>query len=81
MTQSTPTQSNINYQLFLQNVIYESPDGGKTVRIRRQWSRDSAPLEFQLLDLLDMLYYCQQDTNLSELINQAFVYFNLKYKG
>lgn len=81
MTQSTRTQYKVDYQQFLQDVIYESPDGGETIRVKRhQWIK-SPPAQFQLLDLLDMLYYSQHDQGLADLLNQSTIYFNLKYRG
>ena len=63
----------------LKDLIYESPDGGKTVRIRRssQWDK-SKYSEHQLLELLDLLYASETDSELKDLLNQAFVYWHLK---
>lgn len=77
MTQSMATP----YSKHLQDVIYESPDGGKTIRVRRQWCSKSHISDFQMLDILDILHYSQQDPELNDMVNQLFVYFNLKYKG
>lgn len=74
-------QSNLDYSVFLKDVIYESPDSGKTVRIRRRFGADTECSDFQLLDLLDLLYYSQTDPNLRDMMDAMFVYFNLKYKG
>lgn len=81
MTQSMAKQSNLAYSVFLQDVIYESPDNGKTVRIRRRHGVKSDYTQFQLLDLLDLLHYSQYDPALKDMMDQMYMYFNLKYKG
>ena len=61
------------------DLIYESPDGGKTVRIRRasQWDKTKYS-QHQLVDLLDLLHASEEDSELKDLLNQAFVYWHLK---
>jgi hypothetical protein len=63
----------------LKDLIYESSDGGQTVRIRRgdQWDKTKYS-QHQLLDLLDLLWASETDSNLKDLLNQAFVYWHLK---
>jgi len=63
----------------MQDLIYESPDGGRTVRIRRsrQWDKTKYS-EHQLLDLLDLLHASETDSELRDLLDQAFVYWHLK---
>lgn len=74
-------QSNISLNKHLQNVIYESPDNGKTIRVRRQWETKGHISDFQMLDLLDILHYSENDAVLKSMVEQMFVYFNLKYRG
>ena len=68
----------ITQDRFMQDLIYESPDGGRTVRIRRsrQWGRTKYS-EHQLIDLLDLLHASETDSELRELLDQAFVYYYL----
>ena len=65
---------------FMQDLIYESPDGGRTVRIRRsrQWDKTKYT-QHQLLDLLDLLHASETDSELREILDQAFVYYYLKH--
>lgn len=77
MTQSMATP----YSKHLQDVIYESPDGGKTIRVRRQWDSKSHVSDFQMLDILDIMHYSEKDSVLKDMVEQMFMYFNLKYRG
>jgi hypothetical protein len=71
-----------DYREFLENVIYESSDNGKTIKIKRRWDfSNRRSSEHQLLDLLDILHYSKTDPSLKDLVDQIFMYFTLKYKG
>lgn len=61
------------------DLIYETPDGGNTIRVRRSrtWDR-TLYSEHQLVDLLDLLYASEDDPVLKDLLSQAFVYWHLK---
>jgi hypothetical protein len=65
----------------LKELIYESPDGGKTIRIRRSsfWNKNQHT-EFQLVELLDMLVDSERDPSLKEMISQAVAYWTLKHR-
>lgn len=66
---------------YLKDLIYESTDGGKTIRIRRSVSWDKTKYsEHQLVDLLDLLYASKTDNELRTLLDRAFVYWYLKQK-
>jgi hypothetical protein len=65
----------------LKELIYESPDGGKTIRIRRSWFwNKNQHTEFQLVELLDMLVDSERDPSLKEMISQAVAYWTLKHR-
>jgi hypothetical protein len=64
------------------NKIYESPDKGKTVREREF---GEVPIQSKLFrrrgNWDTIIYKCETDEALNEMVEKVEVYFELKYKG
>jgi hypothetical protein len=69
-------------QFMTKNKIYESPDGGKTIREREFGEVSIHSKLFRRRGNWDtIIYKCETDEALNEMVEKVEVYFELKYKG